>query len=98
MGELRFEWDDKKNAGNVRKHGVSFEEARSVFFDDNAVEFYDSDHSGREDRFLLLGVSSKLRMLLVCHCVRAEGDVIRIVSARKATRSEREFYPWRENR
>jgi uncharacterized DUF497 family protein len=78
----------------MRKHGVSFEEARTVFFDDRAIEFYDDEHSLSEDRFLLLGMSAKLRILIVCHCVREKGNVIRIVAARKATRREQREYPW----
>ncbi len=94
MNELTFEWDEGKNRANQRKHGVGFEEARSVFFDPQAVEFYDDEHVESEDRFLLLGVSAKLRILMVCHCVRESGHVIRIISARKATRTERREYPW----
>ena len=93
MRPLRFEWDEEKNRENQRKHGVSFEEARTVFYDEHAVEFYDDEHSGWEDRFLLLGVSSRLRILMVCHCLREGGDVIRIVSARKATGTEQKYYP-----
>jgi uncharacterized DUF497 family protein len=92
MTELVFERDERKNRENRRKHGVSFDEAKAVFFDDNAVEFYDDDHSGWEDRFLMLGLSLKQRVLMVCHCERGGGDVIRIISARKATRREQEFY------
>ena len=94
MDELRFEWDARKNRGNQRKHGVSFEEARSVFFDPQAVEFYDAEHVETEDRLLLLGVSAKLRILMVCHCTREGGNVIRLISARKATRNEQRNYPW----
>lgn len=94
MNDLRFEWDERKNRDNQRKHGVSFEEARSVFFDLQAVEFYDQEHGQKEDRFLLLGVSAKLRILMVCHCLRQGGDVIRIISARKATGNEQREYPW----
>jgi len=94
MSELRFQWDERKNRENQRKHGISFEEARSAFFDHQAVEFYDDEHEEWEDRFLLLGVSAKLRVLMVCHCVREGGNVIRIISARKATRTERRDYPW----
>jgi uncharacterized protein len=93
MKALRFEWDKEKDLENRRKHGVPFAEAQSVFFDENAVEFYDDEHSGREDRFLLLGISAKLRVLLVCHCLRESGSIIRIISARKATRKERGLYP-----
>lgn len=74
MGRLIFEWDAKKNRANQKKHGVSFEEAQTVFFDDHAVEFYDDEYDGVEDRFLLLGVSAKLRILLVCHCLREGGN------------------------
>jgi uncharacterized DUF497 family protein len=93
MESLRFEWDEKKNRENQRKHGVSFAEAQTVFFDENAVEFYDDEHSAREDRFLLLGISIKLRVLLVCHCLHESGLIIRIISARKATKKERGLYP-----
>jgi uncharacterized protein len=92
MSELRFVWDPKKAHANRSKHGVSFEEARSVFYDEYAVEFYDDKHSNWEDRFLLLGLSSQLRLLLVCHCHREDGGIIRIVSARKATQTESGYY------
>lgn len=95
MNDLRFEWDERKNRENQRKHGVSFEEAKSVFYDQQAVEFYDDSHGDIEDRFLLLGVSGRLRVLMVCHCLRQAGNVIRIISARKATRNEQNEYPWR---
>lgn len=93
MGKLQFEWDERKNLLNQKKHGVSFEEARTVFYDDNAVEFFDSDYSVMEERFLMLGLSVKSRILLVCYCLRGKGSSIRIVSARKATKRERSFYP-----
>ena len=93
MTPLRFEWDAVKNRESKRKHGVSFEEASTVFYDDNAVEFYDDEHSDWEDRFLLLGLSTRLRILMVCHCLRKGGDVIRIISARKATAAEQKHYP-----
>jgi uncharacterized protein len=96
MNELRFEWDEDKNRQNERKHGVSFQEAQTVFFDPMAVEFYDDEHVEWEDRFLLLGLSAKLRILLVCHCIREGGDVVRIISARKATKKEQRGYPWGE--
>ncbi|MBD2596677.1 BrnT family toxin [Nostoc spongiaeforme FACHB-130] len=70
MNQLLFEWDNEKNKINQKKHGVSFEEAKSVFYDDNAIEFWDEDHSEAEDRFLLLGRSSKMRILLIVHCFR----------------------------
>lgn len=89
---MRFEWDPVKAAANVRKHKVSFEAAKSVFYDDFALQFFDEQHSSAEDRFLLLGMSSDARLLLVCHCEREDGDVIRIISARKATESEALHY------
>ena len=95
MAALCFEWDDRKNAQNRRKHGVSFEEAEAVFFDDHAVLIADPDHSEREERFILLGLSSALRTLVVCHCYRRQGDVIRLISARRADRQEREQYEGR---
>lgn len=90
---LRFEWDPKKAAANLRKHGVSFDDAQTVFADENAKLIDDPDHSDEEDRFVLLGLSSSLRLLVVCHCYRSEGNVIRIISARKAEGHERNSYP-----
>ena len=92
MNDLRFEWDPDKARINQEKHGVSFEEASSVFFDGSAVEFYDDENSDWEDRFLLLGFSTQLRLLLVCHCFREGESVIRIISARKATKNEAKHY------
>jgi uncharacterized DUF497 family protein len=89
---IRFDWDETKNRANQRKHGISFEEAQSVFFDDDALEFPDPDHSSDEDRFLLLGRSYHLRILVICHCFRVSESVIRIISARKATPKERHIY------
>jgi len=89
---IRFEWDEGKNQSNKKKHKVSFEEARSVFFDEFAIEFPDPDHSEQEARFLMLGRSYLLRVLVVCHCLRESDTVIRIISARKATSKERTFY------
>jgi uncharacterized DUF497 family protein len=93
MSTLRFEWDERKAAANAKKHGVSFDEAKSVFVDENAKLIDDPDHSEEEERFVLLGLSSALRMLLVCHCYRSEGNVIRIISARKANANESKSYP-----
>ena len=93
MSTLRFEWDECKAVANAKKHGVSFEEARSVFVDDRAKLIDDPDHSEDEERFVLLGLSSALRLLLVCHCYRSEGNVIRIISARKASAREFRSYP-----
>lgn len=92
MNEIRFIWDKQKAALNRKKHGVSFEEAQSVFYDDNALEFFDPDHSTDEDRFIMLGMSFQARILVICHCVREEGSVIRIISARKATKRETKNY------
>jgi uncharacterized protein len=89
---MKFEWDLTKAAANAKKHRVTFESAKTVFFDDFAVQFFDEEHSSNEDRFLLLGMSSDARLLLVCHCEREDGDVIRIISARKATHQESKFY------
>ena len=89
---IKFEWDSVKAAANIKKHGVSFEEAQSVFYDEFAVQFFDDDHSSDEERFLLLGMSTGARLLLVCHCEREAGHVIRIISARNATKRESAFY------
>jgi hypothetical protein len=89
---LRFEWDDRKDEQNRRKHGISFEEAQTVFYDEQALLIADPDHSQQGERFILLGLSSALRTLVVCHCYRQGGDVIRLISARRADRQERENY------
>lgn len=98
MGRIRFEWDDAKATANRRKHGVSFEEARTAFFDEDALLITDEEHSAREDRFVLLGMSGLLRTLVVCHCYREGDEVIRIISARKATKAERRQYEERRGR
>jgi uncharacterized DUF497 family protein len=92
MKGLVFAWDTGKAKRNVKKHGVSFEEARSVFYDESAIEFFDESHSGQADRFLLLGLSAHGRLLLVCHCYREDEGTIRIISARKATKAESKHY------
>lgn len=92
MSNIRFEWDARKSSANKKKHGISFEEARTVFFDENAKLIDDPDHSEDEDRFVLLGVSSSLKVMLVCHCYREEGNVVRIISARKASTLESKQY------
>ncbi len=92
MKPLTFEWDRKKAAANVRKHGVTFEEARTAFFDENAMQFFDPDHSDDEERFILLGLSVRLRTLVVCHCFRQTETSIRIISARTANRAEGKAY------
>ena len=89
---MNFEWDPGKASANLKKHQVSFDEARTVFFDEFALQFFDDDHSAQEDRFLMLGMSSSARLLLVCHCERDQGESIRIISARKATKRESAFY------
>jgi len=92
--ELVFEWDEGKNRANRKKHGVSFEEARSAFLDENARVLPDPEHSQEEDRFVLLGLSASLRILVVCHCHREQESVIRIISARRADREEQRQYRW----
>ncbi|MEW6103382.1 MAG: BrnT family toxin [bacterium] len=92
MVNISFEWDKNKNSLNKRKHGVSFEEAQTVFSDENALLLDDPDHSDEEDRFILLGLSSNLRILVVCHCYRKNDAIIRIISVRKATRLEQKQY------
>jgi uncharacterized protein len=92
MADLRFVWDEAKNRANRRKHGVSFEEAQTAFLDEHARVYFDPDHSESEDRFLLLGISFQLRVLVVCHCYREKDLVVRIISARKADRREQESY------
>ena len=92
MNNLRFDWEQRKNLSNQAKHGVSFEEARTAFYDEYARVLADPDHSEEEDRFILLGLSIALRLLIVCHCYRESDEVIRIISARKATRTEQNEY------
>jgi len=90
---LRFESDERKASINRRKRGISFEEARSVFLDERARLIDDPDHSGEEERFVLLGLDGSLRLLVVCHCYRSQEHVVRIISARKATKEEAKSYP-----
>ena len=94
MKELRFEWSINKAKANIRNHGVSFEEAQTVFYDENAVEFYDQAHSFKENRYLMIGLSSKIRLLLVSYTVREgkDEDMIRIISSRKPTKKEQKTY------
>ena len=89
---IKFEWDSAKASANLKKHRVSFDEAQSAFYDEFAVQFFDDNSSSDEERFLLLGMSTGARLLLVCHCEREAGDTIRIISARKATKRESTFY------
>lgn len=92
MNKIRFEWDENKNKINNDKHKISFEEAQTVFYDECAIVIDDPDHSQEEDRFIILGLSTKANLLVVCHCYRASDTVIRIISARKATAIEAKQY------
>ncbi len=92
MGTINFEWDENKNSINKRKHKISFEEAQGVFYDPDALLINDPEHSQEEERFIILGLSLKANLLVVCHCYRESESVIRIISARKATRTETEQY------
>ena len=92
--DLVFEWDEGKNRANRKRHGVSFEEAQSAFLDANARVLPDPEHSEEEERFVLLGLSTSVRILVVCHCYRRKDEVIRIISARKADREEQRQYRW----
>jgi len=95
MKDIHFDWNKSKASVNKKKHGISFEEAVTIFYDEHALEFYDPDHSDAEDRFIMVGLSFKTRTLVVSHCVRESGSVIRIISARKATKQEAQKY-WEE--
>lgn len=92
MDKLEFEWDEEKSRMNQKKHGVSFDEASTAFYDENALLINDPEHSIQEDRFVLLGLSEKLNLLVVCHCYRENNDKIRIISAREATKNESKQY------
>ncbi|MBW2366977.1 MAG: BrnT family toxin [Deltaproteobacteria bacterium] len=92
MDSIRFYWDNRKNIANQKKHSVSFEETQTVFFDEHAIEYYDPDHSKSEDRFLMLGFSYQIRVLVVIFTLRKEETEIRIISARKATKKEQKAY------
>jgi uncharacterized DUF497 family protein len=92
MRKLQFIWDEGKARTNERKHGVTFDEAKTVFYDDDAELIGDPDHSSSEDRFVMLGMSMRARVLIVCHCYRQDNGVIRIISARKATKKEQSQY------
>lgn len=94
MKHLKFEWNPIKEKANIKKHKVSFDDARTAFYDEYAIQFYDPDHSEEEDRFILLGTNHKLDTLIVCHCFRESEQTIRIISARKADPDERRDY-WR---
>ena len=97
MTELEFEWDESKNRSNQKKHGVSFNEAKTVFIDEFGRLIPDPDHSNDEDRFILLGMSFKLKTLVICHCFRQEEKIVRIISARKADKDEEQVY-WRDRK
>ena len=92
MSKIRFEWDRRKARSNEKKHGISFDEASSAFYDDNGLIIDDPGHSHDDDRFILLGLSASVRLVVVVHCFRDEDDVIRIISARKATPAESRQY------
>jgi hypothetical protein len=92
MNSISFSWDDRKNKANQKKHGVSFEEGQTVFFDENAIEYFDPDHSEDEDRFLMLGLSYRIRILVVSYTLRKRGTEIRIISTKKATKKEQKEY------
>lgn len=92
MNDIKFEWDNNKAQTNIEKHGITFQEASTVFLDENAILFDDPGHSVEEERFMLLGMSSQAKMLIVCHCYRSADDIIRIISARKATKTETQQY------
>jgi len=92
MKTILFEWDENKNKTNIKKHGVCFEDAKTVFYDDDAILFDDPIHSSNEERFLIIGLSATNKTLIVSHCYRSNDNVIRIISARKATNSERKIY------
>jgi len=92
MNKIKFEWDKRKSAINKNKHGITFDEAKSVFYDDHARLIRDPDHSSLEERFILLGISSSSKLLIVCHCYRENENTIRIISARKATKKESKQY------
>ena len=92
MKKLEFDWDENKNKANIKKHKISFEEAKEVFYDDNAILFDDPDHSDYEERFLIIGRISNLNIYVVSHCYRENDDVIRLISARKATKKEKGIY------
>jgi uncharacterized DUF497 family protein len=92
MEDIEFSWDARKAKQNLQKHKVSFEEAATVFYDEDAIEFFDPEHSADEDRFLMLGLSGRLRVMVVSYCLRRKGSEIRIISARKATKKEEKVY------
>lgn len=92
MGTIKFEWDENKNKINQRKHGISFDEATTAFYDEYAILFDDPEHSADEDRFLIIGMTRKERICIISHCYRGQEGTIRIISARKATKNEKKTY------
>ena len=92
MEHIHFEWDDNKNKTNIKKYNISFEEAKTVFLDPEALLIHDPEHSEDEDRFIILGLSRKVKILVVCHCYKASDSIIRIISARKADKQEEKEY------
>jgi uncharacterized protein len=92
MQELHFQWNEKKLLSNIKKHGIHFAEASTVFYDENALEYYDPDHSEKEERYLMLGISRNLRVLVVSYCHRESDAIIRIITSRKATKKETKVY------
>ncbi|MDR1317510.1 MAG: BrnT family toxin [Spirochaetales bacterium] len=92
MNGIKFIWDEDKNQKNIKSHNISFEEAKTVFYDQNAKIIFDPDHSKEEDRFIILGLSKALNLLIVCHCYKEQEEQIRIFSARKATKNEKKQY------
>ena len=92
METIKFEWDENKNSINKKKHKISFEEAQTVFYDSEALVIDDPDHSDTEERFIIMGISSRANLLVVCHCMRENDSVIRLISARKATKTEAKQY------
>ena len=90
--DVEFEWDKKKQTINIQKHGIDFEEAKTVFYDEDALLIADSIHSDIEERFIILGISKNINLLTVCHCYRESEEVIRIINARKATAKEKQQY------
>jgi uncharacterized DUF497 family protein len=92
MNGIKFIWDEDKNQKNIKSHNISFEEAKTVFYDPGAKIIYDPDHSKEEDRFIILGLSKTLNLLIVCHCYKEKEEQIRIFSARKATKNEKKQY------
>ena len=96
MDEIKFSWDARKSKQNIKKHKVSFKEAATVFLDENAIEFFDPQHSSQEDRYLMIGISNCFRILVVSYCLRKVNLEIRIISARRATKNEQRFYSRRK--